>query len=254
MSDGGSAGGSRYARFIPSEEISRVAEWRFGAVDLHVRAAAEQAARIEAAQAADRSPAMLQKMQQVYDAAFAAGLEQGRADATREAHQRMDDYVAGAGQEAGERLGRLLEAAETGLDDLQSQMADSVLEIACGVARQVLRRELAVDSGAVLPVVREALGLLRADGRAATVRLDPHDLALLQPGLADEAAGMSVSWLPDASVGAGGCRVEAAGSVIDGRLPTRWKRAVAALGRDDAWEDAAEVEAEGTPSRSGADR
>jgi len=33
----------------------------------------------------------------------------------------------------------------------------------------------------------------------------------------------------------GGCRIESANSEIDATLDVRWKRIVAALGRDDAW-------------------
>lgn len=234
---------NRYARFIPSEEIDRVAEWRFGAVDETVRAAVALAARQEAVEAAENSPSALQKMQEVRDEAHAAGVAEGRAEATREARQQMDDYLSGTGRERVERFNGLLDSIGQALDQAQARIAESVLEIACDVARQVLRRELQVDQRAVMPVVREALAMLRADGRVATVRLDPHDLQGLRASLSEEEiAGQAVTWLADESVGPGSCQVESAGSVVDGRLPTRWKRAVAALGREEAWDLAGEPE------------
>lgn len=244
---------NRYARFIPSEEIDRVAEWNFGAVDETVRAAVALAARVEAAEAAENSPAALQKMQEIRDAAHAAGVAEGRAAATREARQQMDDYVAGIGRERAERFEALIAQVDQALDAVQQGIAESVLEIACDIARQVLRRELALDPQAAMPVVREALAMVRADGRVATVRLDPQDLELVRGGMRDEpAAGQQVAWLADESVGPGGCLVECAGAVVDGRLPARWKQAVAALGCEEAWEQAAGLAQAAEPAESAA--
>lgn len=234
---------NRYARFIPSEEIARVAEWRFGAVDETVRAAVALAARHEAVEAAENSPSALQKMQEVRDAAHAAGVAEGRAAATLELRQQMDDYVAGTGRERGERFNGLLDSVGQALEKTQQRIAESVIEIACDVARQVLRRELQVDAQAAMPAVREALAMVRADGRVAIVRLDPEDLEQLRATLSDEEmSGQPVTWLADESVGPGGCQVESAGSVVDGRLSTRWKRAVAALGCEAPWDSAGDPE------------
>jgi flagellar assembly protein FliH len=176
----------------------------------------------------------------------------GAPQATREARQQMDDYVCGTGRDRLERFNGLLDSVGQALDQVQERLAESVLEIACDVARQVLRRELQVDQRAVMPVVREALAMLRADGRVATVRLDPEDLELLRASLSEEeTSGQPVTWLADGSVGAGGCQVESAGAVVDGRLPARWKRAVAALGREEAWDS--DGDAQPHPNEASAD-
>lgn len=238
----------RYARFIPAEEIRRVTEWRFGAVDVHLRAAAEQAERLEAVALSEQSPSMLQKLESARQEAFAAGLAQGQQQEAAEAARRMDDYVGGTGREVAARLAALIAAAEAGMDQMQERIADSVIEMACDIARQVLRRELATDAAAALPVAREALDMLRADGRVATVRLDPLDLQSLRGRLEAEGTALPVSWIADESVGPGGCIVESAGCVIDGRLPARWKRAIAALSRTEAWDQPVEADAASTPA------
>ena len=230
------SGSHRYNRFIPDEEINRSAPWLFGAVDERARIAEEEAARVQEALAAERQPSYLQKIQDAYEAGRQQGHEDGHAEATAEGHARLDEYVGSQGQMAAERLSAMAVSMGQSLVMSQERIAAQVLEMACAMARQVLRRELSIDPQALLPVVREAMGQLVADGRPATVRLHPEDLETLRKPLQEEFAGTPVAWVADAAMPAGGCQVESAGTVIDGRLQTRWNRAIAALGVDAAWE------------------
>jgi len=143
--------------------------------------------------------------------------------------------LAGPGNAA--RFARVLAAAEAGLANAQQDIARGTLEIACAIARQVLRQEIKTDPKTLEPVVREALGMLLADGKSASVRLSPVDFELLQAPLAAELAGQPVQVLADASVAPGDCLVESAGAVVDGGVATRWSRAVASLGLEMPWQE-----------------
>jgi flagellar assembly protein FliH len=236
-----SSSGNRYARFIPSEEIQQVAQWQFGAVDESVRAAMAAAEQLEATHNAENSPTALARLQQVRDEARAEGHAAGHAEATREGNERLDAYAAGQGHDAAEQLAQLVNAAQQGLDAAQQRIAQSVLDMACALARQVLRHELSQNPNALQPVIREALGSLLSDGRAATVRLHPQDLDMLRAPLKDEFGSTPVQWLADAAVPPGGCLVESAGTVIDGRLQSRWERAIGALGLEAPWQPEADT-------------
>jgi flagellar assembly protein FliH len=59
----------------------------------------------------------------------------------------------------------------------------------------------------------------------------------LQEALETEFAGMALALVADASVKPGGCVVAASGTVVDGTLDTRWRRAVANLGLASPWEE-----------------
>ena len=83
------------------------------------------------------------------------------------------------------------------------------------------------------------------DGRLAA--LQPSNLflsadarALLEQPLRAEFAQGKVQWQPDPAVAAGDCQVESAGTVIDGSMEKRWRRAVAALGLVGSWQEAQE--------------
>jgi flagellar assembly protein FliH len=245
-----------HSRFIPSEEIDsgRVVQWRFGAVGnaglspilpLGAAAAAQTPQEVEVAEppasapqadAAQIEELLQQAREQAHAEGRAEGLAQGRAEATNEWQQRMDGYTSGAGRETAQRLQALVEKCEDSLQALEQNMASEVLQLACDIARQVVRQELACKPEALLPVVREALDMLVTEGRAVTVRLNPVDWEVLDAPLRAEHGGAGkLQWLADASVPAGDVRVDAGGAVIEAGLDSRWRRAVAALGLVSSW-------------------
>lgn len=227
-----------YTRFIPSEEVGDVTRWHFGAVDgsepVLPATPAEPDAPLPAPGIGEAEHLAL--LEQAREEAFARGAEEGRAQAGLEWQQRMDDYVAGQGREAADRLAQLAGALESGLNDMQQRMAQEVLELACDIARQVVRQEVSGNPQALLPVVREALGMLVGEARPVTVRLNPQDWEALEQPLREEFAATKVHWLADAAVLPGDCLVESAGTVVDGSLDKRWRRAIAALGLASAWQ------------------
>ena len=224
-----------YARFIPSEEVGDVTQWKFGAVD-GSEPVAEQAPEPPPPDPELIEAQRQQALEQARTEAFAQGQAQGHAQASLEWQQRLDDYIAQQGAEAAQRVDAVVQGLQLRLDQLQQGAAQDVLELACDIARQVLRRELQTDAQALLPVVREALSMLSVDSGTATVRLNPQDHALLEPALQQQPSAQRVQWVADASVAPGGCLVEQAGMVIDGSLDKRWQRAIAPLGLAQPWE------------------
>lgn len=229
-----------YSRFIPSEEVGDFKQWKFSAVDGSdlVEPTPEPVAEIpvevdEAELQAQQ--ALLQ--QQACDDAYAEGFAQGQTQTALEWQRRMDDYIAQQGQEAAQRLQAVLQTLDASLIDMQQQMAQQLLELACDIARQVVRQELSVNPNALQPVVREAVGMLVTEGRPATVRLNPIDMEAMAQPLREELDGPGVQWMADAAVPAGGCLVESAGTVVDGSLDKRWQRAIAALGLQSPWSE-----------------
>lgn len=168
----------------------------------------------------------------------AEGLEQGRQEARQQWQQHMDDYVSGTGRETAQRVDALLSGLDAGFKQLQADAAQELLNLACDIARQVVRQELRSQPQALLPVVREALDMLASDGRAVTVRLNPADFAVLDEALrAEHGAQSKVQWISDAGVAQGDVRVESGGAQVDAGMDKRWRRAVAALGLVSTWYD-----------------
>ncbi len=144
------------------------------------------------------------------------GLAQGRAAADEEQAARLralDQQVA--------RLDAILVTLVRPLAELDMSVERELAELACAIARQVVRRELRTEPAHVIGAIREAVALLPAAARDVRVLLHPEDAALVRERLVDSGAGRVWAITEDPMMGRGGCRVVAENSTIDARLETR---------------------------------
>lgn len=232
-----------HSRITPSDQVGPAVDWQFAAVDqAALRFAAKLKAQAEAEDQHRADTARKAGFDEGYNKGFSEGYAQAHAAATLEGDRKIAEYISNQGAESARAFASLLATSHEQINASEQQMAEGLLELACGLARQVLLHELAVNPNAVLPVVRESLAILIADAKTALVRLAPSDVDVIEPVLREEFPGLAIKLLPDSSVQAGGCQVESAGTVVDGRVETRWNRVVARLGLESAWEvpDAAE--------------
>ncbi len=234
-----------YTRFIPETEIATVSGWDFDVVHhaserfaakLKAQAEAEELTRTDALRQAGYSEGYALG----HSEGYAQGYEQGNALATLDGQRQLSDYISNQGETAAKTFGHLFESARVQIADAEQAMAQGVLELATELARQVLRRELSTNPNALQPVIREALGVLAADSKAAVVRMNPIDLDVLADVLRQEFPNLALTLVPDTAITRGGCLVESAGTVVDGTVEKRWMRAVASLGLESAWEESDE--------------
>lgn len=178
-------------------------------------------------------------LEQARQEAYQQGLEAGQQQTGQEWQQRMQEYQDNQGKEAAQRLAQVVEQAHNGIQGLQQQVAPDLMQLACDIARQVVRQELRTNPQALMPVLREALDMLGAETKPATVRIHPDDWQQLEPHVRAALPNPRVQWLADASVQPGDCMVESQGAQVDGSLEKRWQRAVAALGLVSTWYEGA---------------
>lgn len=221
---------SAYARFIPREEIDAVAAWRFSNVDgtPHPDEVVMPPPPSPEAIAADMDALRKQSYEEGYADGHEAGCEETR--------QALQEPAQAATREATQRFDALLTEMQQRLTDIQADMAQCVLTMACDLARQVIRRELSTDPEFVKPVVAEAVALLAADTQVVTVRLHPDDFAALEAGWTTPPEPGSPRFVADPAITPGGCRAETAGNAVDATLEKRWARTIANLGLNSAWE------------------
>jgi flagellar assembly protein FliH len=221
---------SPYSRFIPREEIDAVAAWRFANVDGSPHADEVPKEKIPTPEAIQAD------MEGIRREALAEGFAQGHAAGCEETQQALQVPVLRAAQEATRRYDDILKVMREQLTSAQEQMAQDVLLMATELARQVIRRELAIDPQAIQPVLNEALGMLVTDTHPTTVRLHPDDFAQLEAGWTAAPDPNAPRFIADASITCGGCLVEAPGSAVDATVEKRWMKAVANLGLPSLWE------------------
>ncbi|NIC41929.1 FliH/SctL family protein [Aquabacterium sp. A08] len=221
---------SPYHRFIPREEVEKVSAWEFAPVGEAPPAAAPlPAAEPEAPTV---SPEWIEEVRQQ---ARAEGFEHGRQAGAEETRQALEAPLRQLGRDQAARLAQVLQQAQADLATLEQGLTAQVLELACDLARQVVRRELATPLEPLKAAVQEALALLVEDGKPATLRLHPDDLALLQAEPSTPWAGLAVQLQADDSLTPGGCVVESPQGAVDATVEKRWARAVANLGLQAPW-------------------
>jgi flagellar assembly protein FliH len=113
---------------------------------------------------------------------------------------------------------KLMEARAACRDELEQL----VLMTATAVARQVIRQEVTTEPAVLLGIVRRALDEVSWDS-TVELRVHPQTIELLRDlfdALEPGAKPNAVEWIPDPSVGVGGCLVRTPGCLIDGSLST----------------------------------
>jgi flagellar assembly protein FliH len=245
-----------HSSYIPADQVTEVRGWEFDLVtstevvqprQLKAEQQAQEQAQAQAQELlrleSSRQSAQQEGYTQGYTAAYSVGYEEGfaagQAQASAEGERQLQTYRETQGKESADALLQVVDAARTQLQAAEHAIAKAVLEMACGLAKQVLRQELRQPVERLERVVHEALGLLMADSQTALIRLNPQDLEAFaqqfEPQLQQAFGHLSISLAADAQLSRGGCLVESAGTTVDASVERRWQRALARIGMDGAW-------------------
>jgi len=194
--------------FIPKEQIGEASSWEFASLTGEV--------------AARGAPAQLTERER---RAFERGRTQGHAEGQAAERQVKAEQGAHVARVIDQLAGRFAELHEDG--------ADALLDLAFTIARQVVRREIALQRDALLPVAREAVAMIADQHAHPRVFVNPQDFALLRTEFEADGLFKGCRFIVDARIARGGCRVETPQGEIDATVATRWERVLAAVGASD---------------------
>jgi len=206
------------SKIIRSAEAGAVKTWKPGDV-----------ARSGAAKVAEPTP------QQKLEAELARLREQARAEGRREG---LEQGFA-AGQAQVEELRLLLANLRELMLDFEQGVAADVLSLSLEVAKQMVRQSIRVKPELVFAIIKEAAMSFPEIADDPRLILHPLDAELVRKAIAPTLTADELPWklTEDPQMERGGCRFQTGSSEIDATLENRWRRIVAALGRDDAWLD-----------------
>ncbi|GHD57745.1 FliH/SctL family protein [Jeongeupia chitinilytica] len=153
--------------------------------------------------------------QQAMREGFDAGLEAGRLTA--------EDEIG--------RLKNVLQSLENVTAGAERELAESVLDLALVLARELVRQEVAADRKLLLPAIVEALSGIPPASGTSRLYLHPDDLSALEPMLAIELSGEHWRLIADPRLSAGDARIETASTQIDLALSARWSTLLRVLNR-----------------------
>jgi len=180
----------------------------------------------------------IEKMQQqAYDEAFAQGKKQGFDDGFKEGTAKGYDEGFVKGKVEGEKKGyddnlhliqketaafvSLLESLNEPFKELDEAVETELVNLAIGIASQIVRREIKIDPGQIVAVIREAVNALPLASQKLTLQMHPEDAELLKKSLALD--DMTAPWniVEDPLVTRGGCVVKTETSHIDTTIENR---------------------------------
>ena len=205
-------------RFIPSAQLSAVLPWQMGSLDAQ-RGKRKTGLVDEVAEMAQASAGINQARDEGFRHGLEVGYAKGHATALRQ-NQQFSQILAG------------LQSAVAALDET---VAAELVELALGLARQVVCTHIDANQDAILPVVREALNGVIAIAQHPRLVMHPDDAEIVKREMAVELGAHNCRIATDERIARSGVRIEDASFELDATLPTRWNRTLATLGLKDDW-------------------
>jgi len=157
---------------------------------------------------------------QAYDEALEKGYQEGLAKGLKAGEVKITQQAQG--------IKNLMNSLAEPLKELDEKVENELVDLAILIAKQLVRRELKIDSGQVVAVVKEAVAALPSSSHLVKLHLHPEDASLVRAALQLDEAG-SERWkiIEDPVLTRGGCRVKTENSQIDATIENRLSHLIA---------------------------
>ncbi len=133
----------------------------------------------------------------------------------------------------------LINALNKPLELIDDEVIDQLVNLSITVSRQIIRRELKIDPGQVMAVVRESMSILPASARDIKIYLHPEDARLVREILSvDENSERPWTIVDDPVLTHGSCQIKSENSFIDASVEQRLNQVISDLLGDERNKDA----------------
>jgi flagellar assembly protein FliH len=170
---------------------------------------------------------------QAYDEAFAQGksqgFEQGFEEGFEEGSKKGYEDNVHLLQAQAITLVSLLESLSEPFKLLDEQVENELVRLAIAIAAQIIRREIKLNPGEIVAVVREAVKVLPLAAQKISLKLHPEDADLVRSVLALEEMSPGWSLVEDPLITRGGCKVDTEVSHVDATIEHRLAAVIATL-------------------------
>ena len=165
--------------------------------------------------------------QEGYTAGFAEGREKGYAEGLRASREAGERELAERRRELVEPLVALVNGLREALEQLDTDIGDSLADVALVAGRQLAGDALQAKPEQIRTLIRELLREEPLFSGQPCLRLHPDDLALVDTQLADELGATGWKVQVDATLERGGCRVTGPEGELSATREVRWQALLA---------------------------
>jgi len=236
---------SKTARFTP-DELEALNPWtgleQFGAprsepVDESEATKILTVEEIEAMQKQAFDEAFEQGRQQGFEQGLKQGYEQGHQQGLETGHKQGYEESQHLLQKQMAELNALLEALAEPFKTLDAEVEQELVKLVIAVARQIIRREIKLDPGQIVGVIREAVNVLPLSSQHIILNLHPEDAELVRTLLKLDENPPSWRLQENPLITRGGCIVETEVSAVDATLEKRISAVIATMLGDERHQD-----------------
>jgi len=161
-------------------------------------------------------PPSVAKLEEIEQAAYREGFEQGRAEGWKTGETQVRDLRR--------QLGLLVRQVIEPLAETEVETEKAIVALACEVAGALVCRQIEQDPEIVGDMVTRALRMMDRSSGRVEISLHPKDMELLAPVLAGDPDFSAVSFTSDSALQRGDFFLHTENAAIDGRLETRTQR------------------------------
>ncbi|MFC3609039.1 flagellar assembly protein FliH [Stutzerimonas tarimensis] len=187
----------------------------------------EEQPQIEEVEIEHVKPLTLEELEAIREEAYNEGFATGERDGFHagqlKARQEAEAALTPKLKSLERLMGQLLEP----IAEQDRNLEHSMITLLSHLAREVIRRDLLIDSSQITSVLREALKLLPMGAENIRIHVNPQDFELARALRERHEERWRI--LEDESLSPGGCRVETEHSRIDASVETRLAQAIEQL-------------------------
>ncbi|MEM7277219.1 MAG: FliH/SctL family protein [Pseudomonadota bacterium] len=162
---------------------------------------------------ADTPQARKRRAEQEQELQRTTAVEKGYAEGIAQGQAQIFEQLT--------RLDGLISQLSQPLRELDDSVAESLVELSCRIARQVVRKELQLDRAQIIAIAREALQALPVAAREVRLSLHPEDAHLFAEAMADTGESRSWELIEDPLLSRGGLKIVTETSVVDASVEKR---------------------------------
>ncbi|MEM6999053.1 MAG: flagellar assembly protein FliH [Pseudomonadota bacterium] len=166
-------------------------------------------------------PPTANEMQALQKDAYDEGFNMGRKEGRAQGYKDAQDKVATESREQFQKLEKIFSTLADPVAQMDDEIENSIIQLTLSIARQLVRRELKIEPGEIVAVVREAIRVLPISARNPTIYLHPEDIQLVRNALSLGDDEKAYRLEEDLLLTRGDCRVETESSYIDASIEAR---------------------------------
>ncbi|MCP3851047.1 MAG: flagellar assembly protein FliH [Gammaproteobacteria bacterium] len=165
---------------------------------------------------------------QAYDEGLKLGKKEGYDEGLKEGREKGHQQGVQEGQseiaQTVKYFEQIMSFLTTPIEQVNETVEEELIHLSMATAKQIIRREIRMDPGQIIAVIKDALSALPANSKKIKVYLHPSDAQIVRDNLKKDTEDQeSETWfvIDEPNITRGGCQIKSEASQIDASIETR---------------------------------